>query len=408
MRHPRVLTPLAAALALLVSACGAAKPYEHSDGSYRQEPAPAPGARHYDFEGEAVADDYARPQVASTSARRPSSPSKAAKPSQSPQPRQQAPSTPKADKPSAPMEAMVVYVGYLRLRVKRLLGAIDAITELTQQAGGYIASMSARAVVVRIPATDFDSVLARFAQLGDVLGRRVEALDVTAQFTDLSARLEVARNARDRLLALLEQTKDSEERLRILQEIKRQSELIESLTSTLASLQNLVDYFTITLELEPIVETSARNLPRSPFSWVRDLRPHRVTLDDGKDDLTMKVPAGFVLFDDDDVFRAQSADTSMLRAARVDNEPRGDAAFWMAAVQFEMDGREEETVAQGQAGALTYRFFRNKDVAPRVYLVAVHAAGEDLFVVEGFFPTEDAFTKHRDAVVQSLSTFRVQ
>ncbi|HUT77219.1 MAG TPA: DUF4349 domain-containing protein, partial [Polyangia bacterium] len=138
-------------------------------------------------------------------------------------------------------EPLVVYTGYLQLRVKRLLDAIDEIERITAEKGGYIESRTRDVVVVRVPASDFDAVLDTFARVGELLGRRVKALDVSEQFTDLGARLAVAREARVRLLNLLERVTDVDERLLILREVKRLSELIESYESTLATLQNLVD-----------------------------------------------------------------------------------------------------------------------------------------------------------------------
>jgi hypothetical protein len=327
------------------------------------------------------------------------------------------PSVPAPQEPSKPPdkaapngleERLVVYTGYLKMRVKRLLAAVDAITALTEKAGGYVESLTQRVVVVRVPRGDFEATMKAFADLGVVIDRRVKALDVTQQFTDLQARLVVARDTRERLLVLLAKTTDAEERRRILQEVKRLTEQIESMSSTLATLQNLVDFYTITLELEPVLDTAGAQTHRSPFDWVRGLAPHLQTITEGADEVDLKLPDGFVLFDEDDAWRAQSADTSMLRAGRVENEPRGDAAFWAAAVDHEMEGRDEERVSAGEAGPIVYRVYRDKDVQPRWYLVGLRADGERLSVVEAFFPNEDAWKRHHENVVQALSTFRVQ
>jgi hypothetical protein len=307
-----------------------------------------------------------------------------------------------------PEEPLVVYMGYLKLRVKRLLEAVDEITRITEEKKGYIESLTARVIVVRIPATDFDAVMRAFGDVGEILDRRVKALDVTAQFTDLGARLAVAKEARDRLLKLLKDMADVEERLRILQEVKRLSEQIESIESTLETLQNLVDFFTITIELEPVLDESAVEVHRSPFPWVRALAAHMPSVFDGCDEVSITLPKGFVLFDKDDSYRAQAADTTTLRAGRVDNEPRGDNRFWSDAVRHEMEGRDEETVAEGAAGSLAYRVYRSRDVKPRYYLVGVHARGEDLYVVEVFYPSQEAYDAFGKAALAALATFEVR
>ena len=304
-------------------------------------------------------------------------------------------------------EPMVVYLGYLHLRVKRQLEAVDAITRLAQQHGGYVETLSGRVIVVRVPAHDFDGVLAAFASVGEVLDRRIKALDVSRQFTDTRGRLEIARNARERLLHLLKSVSNVEERLQILEEVKRLTEQIETAESVLATLRNLADFFTITIELEPVVVQTAGTTHRSPFEWIRRLSPYSVTLEKGKKHITLLAPRGFVQFEDDDLWRAQAADTSMLRAALVQNEPRGDAAFWSRAIAHEMQGRDFEAVQDKVLGLAHVRMWRNKDVRPSYYVVAVMPAGDDVCVVEAFLPNETAWQTHRAALEQALVGLQV-
>ncbi|MBM4343048.1 MAG: DUF4349 domain-containing protein [Deltaproteobacteria bacterium] len=247
-------------------------------------------------------------------------------------------------------QPMVVYFGYLRLRVRRQIESFDAITKLAQAAGGYVQSLSGQTIVVRVPATDFDAAMARFAAVGEMLDRRIKAVDVARQFTDTESRLQVAVQARARLLQLLERVKNTDERLQILQEIKRLTEMIETAEGTLATLRNLANFFTITIDVEPVVADGGHIVHRSPFGWIQALTAHLVTLVEGKKAVKMTMPKGFVHFDQDDVFRAQAADTSLLRVGRVKNEPRGDAAFWSQAVQHEMEGRDEELVDKRTVG----------------------------------------------------------
>jgi hypothetical protein len=73
-----------------------------------------------------------------------------------------------------------------------------------------------------------------------------------------------------------------------------------------------------------------------------------------------------------------------------------------------MEGRGEILVDSGTAGRLAYRLYRSDDVAPRYYLVAVYAAGEDLYVVEVFYPKEESKTAHHAGVIDALKTFEVK
>lgn len=318
------------------------------------------------------------------------------------------PTQPQAPASAAAADPLVVYSGYLHLRVKRMVETTDAVTAAAEKFGGYIESMTETVVIVRVPVDKFDAAMAVFEALGTVLGREVKALDVTAQFTDVSTRLAVAQEARKRLLALLEATQDVQQRLQILQEIKRLSEQIETMSSTLETLRKLADFSTITLTLEPVVTQQAGLVHRSSFPWVRDLEPYRTTLPEGKSDIGYHVPNGFVLFEDDDTYRAQAADTSTLRGGTVENEPRGDAAFWGEAIDHEMTGRDEEPVLDGTTAGLVWRVYRSKDAAPQYMLVGVLSVGDKLHVLEGFFPTEASWNRHKEAVLASLGTFEAK
>ncbi len=314
----------------------------------------------------------------------------------------------KPEKVQVKPDQMVMYTGYLKLRVKRLLDSMDEITRLAKEKGGYVESMTERVIILRIPKGDFEGAMAAFRALGDLLDERIESLDVTEQFTDLAGRLIVAKEARERLIKLLEEVKDVTERLRIMQEIKRLTEEIETIESRLKTLQNLVDYFTITIELVPVLETRGVQHQRSPFPWIQQLSAHTTTLPDGKDEIAMTLPKGFVLFDEAETYRARAADTTIIRAGVVDNEPRGDNPFWMDAVHHEMVGRSEIEEDSGTAGKLSFRLYRSDDITPRYYLIGVYTVGEDLYVVEVFYPDEESKNAHHRSVVEALKTFEVK
>lgn len=316
-------------------------------------------------------------------------------------------STAAAVKPPEP-ERKVVYRGFLRLQVKRLLDAVERIARAAEDAGGYVDSLGERVVIVRVPGEDFEAAMATFQAMGEVLERRVEALDVTAQFFDMRTRLEVARSAERRLLALLEKVTETKERLRIIRELKRLGEKIELLESRLATLRNLIEYFTITIELVPLVEAEGGETHRSPFRWVRRLRAHYATLFADRGDVSLELPRGFVLFDQEEGFRAQAADSTTIRCGAARNEPYGDAGFWAHAVRHELTGRGERVVAEGEKAGLRWAVYSDEALEPRCWLVGVEPSGEEVYVVEVFFPTEEAYAAHKDAVIASLATLTTE
>jgi hypothetical protein len=387
MRHPPLVLA-ALALALALPGCGGSSPDRHAPMMMPADASYAPQAEAIGGSASFFAKN-AEPTFVSTE-------SKPGKPAQLTEP------------DAKGMTArQVVYLGFLRLRVRRLLDAIDELTTRVEAAGGYVESLSKTVMIVRVPGGDFDAAMNRLAEVGDVLHRQVKALDVTEQFLDIEGRLAVARETRDRLLKLLETAQNTDERLRILEEIKRLTEQIESMSSRLATLQNLVDYYTITIELEPVTAENRAIVHRSAFPWIRALAAHYETLD-ATDDAAIPVPPGFVLIESADGWQARAADTSVLRISQVDNEPRADAAWWAAAIRHELEGRDEEIAAAGHAGGLAWMIAREKDIEPRGWLVAVATHGEDAFVIEGFFPDPAALDRHRAAVLTALDGFRVE
>lgn len=313
-----------------------------------------------------------------------------------------------ASRPVTHRGGLVVYTGYLKLRVRRPLETLDQITETTEGLGGYVESLTQRAVVVRVPAKDFEAVIGQFAALGDILDRRISAVDVSEKYADFQTRLQVARQARERLLSLLERVKDVAERLRTLEEIKRLSESIENYESTLETMRNLLDFFTITIELEPLLDDTRLSTYHSPFEWVANLSAYEMTLRGGAGHFIMQLPPSFVLFDEADDYFAQAADSTLIRGAKIENEPLGDPTFWSNAVHYEMLARGEKQTAAGSSGPVSYRIYQNDDLRPHYFLVGVVVRGDELYVLEAFFPNNESLERHQAALVQAMGSFKFE
>ncbi len=305
-------------------------------------------------------------------------------------------------------EKKVVYTGHLSLRVKRLMEAVDEITRITQEKEGYVETLSGTLMIVRIPGDDFEAVMDALSAVGHLLDRRVEAMDVTAPYTDLIARLDIAKQARKRLQELLETTKDTKERIRIVEEITRLSDQIESIEATLASIENLVEYYTIYIQLTPVLDYASAQRHRSPFEWVRALTPHRSTIWDGRKDVEMVLPKSFVEFKDTDEYRAQASDTTVIRVGVLENEPNGDNEFWLDAIAFEMEARDEEVVEREEIDEISYSIYKTRDLRPSYYLVGVWVVEDEIYVVEVFFPKMASYAEHGKDVITALETMEVK
>ena len=104
---------------------------------------------------------------------------------------------------------------------------------------------------VRVPAAQFDKLLAGLKGLGDVVNEAMSANDVTAQVIDLEARLANARNTEQRMKELLRtRTGKLTEVLEAEREVSRVREEIERLDAQRKNIASQVTYGTITLTME--------------------------------------------------------------------------------------------------------------------------------------------------------------
>ena len=109
--------------------------------------------------------------------------------------------------------ARVIRTGSLDLEVPEgaFQATVDRITAQTVGLGGYIAEATTSesdespsgSITVRVPGDSFDQLLSDLRELGEVQAVTAKGVDVTAQFTDLEARLSALTATRDRLDAVL-------------------------------------------------------------------------------------------------------------------------------------------------------------------------------------------------------------
>lgn len=121
------------------------------------------------------------------------------------------PATPPVGQPAD--TAKVIKTGSLDLEVRKgaFDGTVDRITAQTIGLGGYITESTTSessdfpsgTIIVRVPEDSFETLLADVRKLGEVKAVTSKGTDVTAQFTDLEARLSALRATRDRLSTVL-------------------------------------------------------------------------------------------------------------------------------------------------------------------------------------------------------------
>lgn len=129
-----------------------------------------------------------------------------------------------------------------------------AVTRVAQNNGGFVLTSSttrqrAGSLVLRIPAKRFEQAMLALRELGVVERQRIIGRDVTAEFVDLTARLDILRQRRTLLLGLQADATTSAEILRLATLVERTQVDIERIQGQLAFLNDQVAEATIRVSL---------------------------------------------------------------------------------------------------------------------------------------------------------------
>jgi hypothetical protein len=294
---------------------------------------------------------------------------------------------------------MVHYNGFLRLRVTNPTETLQRASEMADAAGGYVETLTATSVTLRVPVARFRALFAELAKIGDVLSRSMTAEDVTDAFVALGLRLETLEASRARLIVLLGKAKKTREKLRLLREIQRLTEEIDQLEMHRTTLASLASLSRLTVEAVPhrVHVGRAADEPIASFRWIHHLSPFSRGVAELGDRLELNVPEGFVALSDIDNWVAESADGAVIWTAEHEMQPPGTTAFWADAVRLRLKRR------YGNAEVLTIGEFQvvrvvdTSEVEYR-YLVGVRAVGDGLQVVEVYYPGPEQEERYGAAV----------
>ena len=300
-----------------------------------------------------------------------------------------------------------VYSGFCKLGVDSVEKRTEEVFEIAESFGGWIEQAAGNIVIVRIPAERFEEAFNRILDIGRLIDKSIETQDVTEQYHDLSARLELARETRERLYRLLERTDDVKERLRILREIRRLTDEIEEIQARFNLLKEQIAFSTITVELVPRLAYETPYREKIPFAWIRNLDPVYTSIYELSKKVSFELPDDFAVFEKEDAFRAESADGTRVRIGTVPNLPDGDSLFWRKALGYHLEQfyRKSEALSAGSAECV---LFTSKDREPFYYLIGVVAEKRTLLVIEAFFPSQHSFGKRYEEIERSIEDLEVR
>lgn len=145
-------------------------------------------------------------------------------------------------------DRLIVYNGYLEVVAENVEQKIALLTDLLENLDGYIQSTNNDALTIRINQIQFDTLIVRVTDLGEVRSKNIYTDDVTDQYRDLEIRLETLEKTRIRYLELLNKAEKVIEILEIEKELERINTQIESFKGQLQRLDSQVNYSTLTVQ----------------------------------------------------------------------------------------------------------------------------------------------------------------
>jgi len=126
------------------------------------------------------------------------------------------------DQPAAVSQPKVVRSGAMEFVVDSFDSAVENITKITAEEGGFIATVDSEqlpngkmrgSVVVRVQPERLDTLVLKFRALGELKSQKIGSEDVTKQYTDVESRLRAARAMEVRLLDMIKNGKGDIEHL---------------------------------------------------------------------------------------------------------------------------------------------------------------------------------------------------
>ena len=316
------------------------------------------------------------------------------------------PPVPTADAPAqaATSDRMVYYSGYLHLRVVRQEEATQAIADMTRELGGFVESMSSDLVVVRVPVDTFEDAFQKATALGDVLDRSISAQDVTDAFTDVSLRQKTLNTTHDRLVELLAKARTEEDKLTLLRQIQRVREELDVTEQQMRTLSDLASFSRLTVQVSPrgdFRDQSAR-IETDGMGWIQRLSPFSRGVGANSKRVALTPPEGMVQLNPRGRFIAESADGAMIWTSRLENAPRGDAAFWIEAIQERMTDEFDTIEPSSVGGFVLLHMTEQGEPEGYRYLVGIRDTGKWLEVVQVYYPSKEHEDRYGEDVMAAI------
>lgn len=317
---------------------------------------------------------------------------------------------PEAEKSSPPDDApkrKVHYNGYAKLRATQPQLVLEQVVAVAEQVGGYVENLASNSATVRVPVASFRPTVEKLLTLAELVSRSVTAQDITDAYTSVELRLKTLRSSRDRLIDLLARAKTERQKLDILREIRRLTEQVDQLEMQLKTLATLASFSRITVEVEQRQTqlANARQEPIGAFGWINELSPFRKDIAMRGGRLELEAPEGMVSLDDYEHWMAEGPDGAQMWTHTRENRPEGTVEFWLETVGLRLQpayGKSQTT----DVGSFKVLELVDDGTPAYRYHIALRVDGDELEVVEIYYPSADHAERYGQAVRALLERSR--
>ena len=172
-----------------------------------------------------------------------------------------------------PTGQKLIRTAQMNLETTTFEEAVQGLTDLTEQMGGYFESSSVgkrsngrwAEYTVRVPAEKYQAFLDQAGALCHETWRDTQQEDISERYYDTQGRLKTQQIKLERLQALLAKAEAMEDIITIESAISETEQMIDDLSGTLRRYDGQVDYATVSISLSEVYKLS--NVEEVPDSF---------------------------------------------------------------------------------------------------------------------------------------------
>lgn len=158
-------------------------------------------------------------------------------------------------------ERMISYTAYLTFEVNDLDQTRELLIEKSKQVHGFITRETNEYLVIRIPASEFESFVNIISEIGKISESEIHGEDITDSYDDIKLQLDSKIKLRDKYDQILIKADKVEDIISIEKELERINLEIQRLEGLKIAAEKNVQYITVNIEIK-------KKITPGPIGWI--------------------------------------------------------------------------------------------------------------------------------------------